>query len=137
MDGEEEGDVKDKYSAFLAALTAESELYALFGRGYPHSFYKAYVRATPKGKWWRIKQGGRPVAYDPHRQMQSYPREGRLGALVGPIGYFLLYEHIASDGLTKLRARIVELQGEANCHLQIVNGPRTKPTNHDERTYPQ
>lgn len=120
--------MKDKrYEAFLNTITRESEIYAIFGRGFPHSFYKVYVRTTPRGKWWRIKQGARPVAYCPHKEMQTYPREGRLGALAGPIGYFLLYEHIDFEAIRQLRARVVEVCGEAEHHLQLASGPPAAP----------
>lgn len=92
------------YTEFLNSITSASELYAIFGRGFPHSFYKAYVRATPKGKWWRVKHDIRTVSYDPHKDMQTYPREGRLGAITGPVGYFLLYENIGLNGLVMLQS---------------------------------
>jgi len=129
--------VKTSFETFLSTLNVESEIYAIFGRGFPHSFYKVYVRATPKGKWWRVKQDGRPVRYDPHKEAQTYPLKGRLGAFTGPVGYFLLYEHIGSAGLGKLRARIVDICGETNRHLRIVDGPRLVIADHDEDKYPQ
>lgn len=110
---------KDLFEAMLAKLTPASEMYAIFGRGFPHSFYKVYVRPTPKDKWWRIKQNGYPVRYDPHKDAMTYPANSRLGALVGPIGYFLLYEDIGHDGLKRFRARVVEVCG-AHPHKLVL-----------------
>lgn len=116
-----------KYEAFLKTITTESEVYAIFGRGLPHLFYKVYVRATPRGRWWRIKQSARPVAYCPRKEAKSYPLKGRLGAFDGPVGYVLLYEHINYEAICQLRARLVEVCGEAKHHLQLAEGPPKVP----------
>lgn len=114
-----------KYDKFLATLTKESEVFGLLGRGFPHSFYKVYVRSEPGKKWWRIEvRGATAESYDPIKREEKLPVTKRTAVVWAPIGDILHYDHMAGDALDRLYERVTELVGAPSCHVVAVSGPR-------------
>jgi hypothetical protein len=115
------------FDDLLASLTPESEIFGFLGRDYPHSFYKVYVRASPKAKWWRLKRSGsQSVQDDPIKAQATVPVNARTGVVWGPLAYVLMFDHHREYlALVRLHQRALELLGQPKQHVVSLDGPRS------------
>lgn len=114
-----------KFEKFLATLTKESEVFGLLGKGFPHSFYKVYVRSEPGKKWWRIEvRGATPEAYDPIRREEKLAVKKRTAVIWSPIADMLHYDHMSGETLDRLYEYVTDLVGAPRCHVVAVAGPQ-------------
>jgi hypothetical protein len=118
--------MKHDFEKFLASLDLhDSEMFGLFGRGFPGSFYKVYVRAQPKQKWWCVKYEAEPVQYDPIECEKKIAVRDRVANVWGPLTYFLIYDFMPSArSLDRLATRVSQLCGKMpEQHVHLTHGP--------------
>jgi hypothetical protein len=118
------GRAKDReaFEAFLAQLSPEAEMAGLLGHGFPHSFYRVFVR-NPGGQWWRIQEGYCGVKVeDPLKKVARLPATARTGAVFGPLRYLQIFQHIECEYMDMLVRRVDELLGPSD--LEVVSRPK-------------
>lgn len=90
---------------------------ALFGRGFPDSFYKVYLRPTPTGRWHKVDGSGvlalGALDGDPVEYQLGIWRERRATpAWFGQLSDLPLYKHAPGRALDALWARAELLRNE-------------------------
>ena len=101
-----------KVDKFAASLTNESEFFGLLGNGYPHSFYKVYVRKTKDSKcWWIFQWDAHPTRINPIKHQANLKVEGRVATVWAPLRYLAIdFTHDPErKAIAKLFARAAEL----------------------------
>jgi len=122
--------IAQKFEKFLSSLNAESEILGLLGEGFPHSFYRVYVRSAPGKPWWKVAFVAKPVKYDPLRRQGKLPVKHRTGAVWGPLLYVLIFDYQPCEGqnaLALLHQRAHDLLGSGDQHHVVsVKGARSR-----------
>lgn len=94
---------------YLETLTLDSEFVGVVGRGYPGSFYKVFVRASPKSGWV-VFEGSSMKHRDPLKDEERLAVAGRLPIVWAPLAFLVDYRVIpgkpALDALVE-RVRVL------------------------------
>lgn len=107
----------DEIAAVVAAndvpfsgLGLEDAFVGLLGRGYPNSFYRAFVRDC-SGQWWRFERQVSLSYYDPVEHQQRLTCEGRAAqTFYGKFSDATRFDgHPGNAALVRLLARAREL----------------------------
>ena len=78
---------------FLSSLTAESVFFGVVGAGHPNSFYRVFVRRSPKSRrWWRFETTAGPSLEDPPRRAARLHNPAE--AITGPLPHLPLYRFL-------------------------------------------
>jgi hypothetical protein len=92
----------------FSKLTNETELFGLFGAGYPTSLYKAFVRLTPNGQWYKVESDV-GEAEDPIAYQATLPMSVRQGCLWAPLRLLNNYGVADKPALAALKERVASL----------------------------
>lgn len=106
---------------YLASLTAESEFFALVGRGHKNSFYKVFVRRGEAEPWWSFERDAHPSPFDPIDRQSNLPVAQRAVAVWAPLPHLVSFAHRPSEAIARLFERARSLGEPERGGSQLVS----------------